>query len=112
MRNKQPVPAPWRGIRMRRTSCGIDPDEPARSVTLPAAWEETAAAALAELAPGGGPVDLPHAAAAWIAPLADRAAALGLALPLAGDLHRLLRSRRGAPSVSIWQGTPDPAPGF
>ncbi|HUN44029.1 MAG TPA: TSCPD domain-containing protein [Acetobacteraceae bacterium] len=97
---------------MRRTSCGADPDEPARSITLPAAWEESAAAALAELAPGNGALALATAADAWIGPLAARAAALGLTLPLADRLHRLLQSRRGAPCAAIWQGVPDPAPSF
>ena len=112
MRNKPPVLAPWRGIRMRRTACGVDPDEPARLVTLPAAWEESAAAGLAELAPGSGPVALPAAAEAWIGPIASRAAALGISLPLGERLHRLLCARRGAPSAAVWQATPDPAPGF
>ena len=81
-------------------------------MTLPAAWDDAAAAALAELAPGTGPVSLPDAAEAWIGPAAARAAALGLALPLSERLHRLLRSRRGAPSDAVWQGGADPAPRF
>jgi ribonucleoside-diphosphate reductase alpha chain len=97
---------------MRRVSAGADPDQPARSVTLPAAWDDAAAAGLAELAPGTGPVTLPDAAEAWIGPAAARADALGLALPLAERLHRLLRSRRGAPSAAVWQGIADAAPRF
>jgi ribonucleoside-diphosphate reductase alpha chain len=97
---------------MRRTSAGVDPDEPARFITLPAAWDDTAAAGLAELAPGTGPASLPDAAEAWIGPVAARAAALGLALPLSERLHRLLRSRRGAPSEAVWQGIAVPAPRF
>ena len=100
---------------MRRTSCGVDPDEPARFITLPAAWEETAASALAELAPGAGPVALAGAAEAWIGPIAGRADALGLTVPLADRLHHLLRARRGAPCAAVWQGLGDPAhpaPGF
>ena len=97
---------------MRRTSCGVDPDQPARSVTIPAAWEETAAAALAELAPGTGPIALAEAAAAWINPIAARAASLGLTVPLADRLHHLLRSRRGAPSAGVWHGIADPLPAF
>ena len=97
---------------MRRTFCGADPDQLARTVTLPAAWEDSAAAALAELACGTGPVSLPHAAEAWIAPIAGRAAALGLTLPIAERLHHLLRSRRGAPGASIWRGAADPVPRF
>lgn len=90
----------------------MDPDEPPRFITLPAAWDDAAATGLAELAPGTGPVTLPDAAEAWIGPTAARAAALGLALPLAERLHRLLRSRRGAPSHAVWQGIADPAPRF
>jgi hypothetical protein len=97
---------------MRRTSAGADPDEPRRFITLPAAWEDAAAAGLAELAPGGGPVALADAAEAWIGPVAARAAALGLTVPLAERLHRLLRSRRGAPSEPVWQGIAVPAPRF
>ena len=97
---------------MRRTSAGVDPDEPARFITLPAAWEATAAAALAELAPGTGPTSLTEAAEAWIAPIAARATALGLTLPLADRLHHLLRTRCGAPCAAVWRGIPDPAPAF
>jgi ribonucleoside-diphosphate reductase alpha chain len=112
MRTKQQTPPLWRGIRMRRISVGADPDEPARLITLPAAWDDVAAAALAELAPGAGSATLPDAAEAWIGPVAARAAALGLELPLAERLHHLLRSRRGAPSEAIWQGIADPASRF
>jgi hypothetical protein len=81
-------------------------------VTLPASWEESAAAALAELAPGSGSVVLSEAAEAWIAPLAEQARAAGLELPLAERLHALLLRRAGAPDAALWQGTPDPAPRF
>lgn len=97
---------------MRRVSAGPDPDEPARQITLPAAWEDAAAAGLAELAPGTRPTSLPDAAEAWIGPIAARAVALGLALPLSDRLHGLLRSRRGAPSEAVWQGLAVPAPRF
>ncbi|HVC62528.1 MAG TPA: TSCPD domain-containing protein [Acetobacteraceae bacterium] len=97
---------------MRRTAAGVDPDEPARFITLPAAWDDFAATGLAELAPGTGPVALPDAAEAWIGPIVLRAAALGLAPPFADRLHHLLRSRRGAPSAAVWQGIADPAPRF
>jgi len=97
---------------MRRTTAGAEPDDPTRFITLPAAWDDLAAAGLAELAPGTGPVVLADAAEAWIGPIAARATALGLDLPLAERLHRLLRSRRGAPSEAVWQGIADPAPRF
>ena len=47
---------------MRRTEVSPDPDSAPRSVTLPAAWEESAAAALSALG-GKGPVDLAGALA-------------------------------------------------
>ncbi len=68
----------WQGVRMRRVMAGADPDDAARLVTLPAAWDDTAAAALAELAPGDGPVTLATAADAWIRPIAERALRAGL----------------------------------
>jgi len=55
----------WHGTRTRRIEIGADPDSPLRLVTLPAAWEDHAAAALATLAPGDGAVSLAGAAASW-----------------------------------------------
>ena len=89
---------------MRRVMAGADPDAPPRLVTLPAAWDDAAAAALAGLAPGEGPVTLAAAADAWIRPVAERALRAGLELPLSERLHRMLLLRHGAPSASIWQG--------
>ena len=96
----------WQGVRMRRVAVED------RMVTLPASWEDTAADALAELAPGAGAVTLAGAADGWIRPLAERARRAGIELPLAGRLHRLLRSRRGAPRASVWRGEAGPCPGF
>src|SRR5665213_1889319 len=59
----------WHGSRTRRIEIGADPDSPLRWVTLPAAWEDRAAAALAVLAPGDGAVTLAGAAAAWASSL-------------------------------------------
>jgi hypothetical protein len=102
----------WHGVRMRRTAAGADPDEPARPITLPAAWDDAAASALAGLAPGKGPITLVAAAQAWIDPISSRATAAGIEIPLADRLHRLLLLRRGAPTEAIWQGRADDAPGF
>ena len=102
----------WHGVRLRRTEAGTDPDEPARAITLPASWEESAAAGLAALAPGNGPVGLPAAAEAWIRLVSEKAANAGLELAFADRLHWLLQLRRGAPSESVWQGLPTPNPGF
>src|SRR6185312_14641860 len=102
----------WQGVRMRRVTVGADPDAPMRLVTLPAAWADTAAAALAELAPGQGPVALAASADEWIRPIAERALRAGLEMPLAERLHRLLLLRHGTPSAPAWQGDTGAVPGF
>src|SRR6476660_7213975 len=94
----------WQGVRVRRVTVGADPDAAPRLVTLPAAWDDMAAAALAGLAPGEGPVMLAAAADAWIRPVAERARRAGLEAPLSERLHRMLLLRHGAPSAPIWQG--------
>jgi hypothetical protein len=102
----------WQGVRMRRVSAAPEPDEDLRLVTLPAAWGESAAAALAALAPGHGPVALEQAAEAWIRPVAARAQRAGIELPLAERLHALLRDRRGAPGAAVWRGLDQDTPCF
>ncbi|HWA81759.1 MAG TPA: TSCPD domain-containing protein [Acetobacteraceae bacterium] len=106
------TPSQWHGVRMRRTLVGADADAPLRSVTLPASWDDMAAAGLAALVAGSGPVRLAFAADAFIRPLAARAAAVGLALPLADRLHALLLARRGTPDAGLWRRAPEPVPGF
>jgi ribonucleoside-diphosphate reductase alpha chain len=102
----------WQGVRMRRTQAAPDPEAPIRAVTLPAAWDDLAAAALAALAPGERPVALATTAETWIRPIAERAAGAGFDFPLGERLHRLLLLQRGAPSPGIWRGEAEPAPGF
>ncbi|MBV8591669.1 MAG: TSCPD domain-containing protein, partial [Acetobacteraceae bacterium] len=107
----------WHGVRLRRIAASPDPDSQPRLVKLPASWDAHAAAALAELAPGQGPVNLPDAAEAWIRAARDQAqqAGLGFAgrdLAIGEHLHALLLSRQGAPECGIWQGRPSPTPGF
>jgi ribonucleoside-diphosphate reductase alpha chain len=102
----------WHGVRMRRVTIGAEPDEAMRVVTLPASWEDSAAAGLAGLAPGSGPSVLAQAAEAWIRPVAERAAAAGLDSQLAERLHWLLQLRRGAPTESVWRGADGHTPGF
>lgn len=94
---------PWAGVRMRTASVAPDPDLPPRRTTLPAAWDQRAAAALAALAPGEGPVALANAADAWVRPLAEQARRAGLEEPLGPRLHALLLSRRGAPAAPLWR---------
>jgi ribonucleoside-diphosphate reductase alpha chain len=102
----------WQGVRMHRVMVGADPDAPPRLVTLPAAWDDTAAAALAALVPGEQPVMLAIAADAWIRPIAERALRAGLEMPLSERLHRMLLLRHGSPSAPIWQGRDGTVPGF
>ena len=102
----------WHGVRMRRTLAGADADAPLRLVSLPASWEDAAASSLVALAGGAGPVRLTTAAEAFIRPLAERAAAMALDIPLAARLRALLLRRRGAPDGGIWQGRSDEAGGF
>jgi len=97
---------------MRRVDASPDPDRPARSVTLPVSWDDPAAAALAALDPGLGPVSLVAAAEAWIGPVAAAAAQAGLDIPLADRLHRLLMLRRGAPTEAVWRLDAEDGPGF
>lgn len=106
------MPSQWRGVRMRRTSIGIDPDSPARAITVPACWEDSAASALAALVPNQGPVALAAAAEAWIARICARAESPEQRAELADRLHAMLLQRRGAPDASVWQDTADPCPGF
>jgi ribonucleoside-diphosphate reductase alpha chain len=102
----------WQGVRMHRVMMGADPDSPPRSVTVPAAWDTNAAAALAALAPGETPIHLATIADAWIKPLAERALRAGLEMPLSERLHRMLLLRHGAPTASVWLGHADETPGF
>jgi ribonucleoside-diphosphate reductase alpha chain len=102
----------WQGVRMRRIAAAADPDGPPRLVTLPAAWESTAASALAALAPGHGPATLPAAAEGWIGPIAAAAVRAELDLPLAERLHLMLLHRQAAPGAAIWQGRAAADPRF
>ena len=106
------TPKMWHGVRMRKIALGADPDQPARTLTLPAIWDDAAAAALAELAPGTGPASLAQVAEAWIRPIGDRARRAGIELPLEERLHALLLHRQGAPTDPIWRGQSEPEPGF
>jgi ribonucleoside-diphosphate reductase alpha chain len=93
----------WHGTRTRRIEIGADPDSPARLITLPAAWEDHAAAALAALAPGDGPVALADAARVW---------ASRLDAELEQRALRLLLERRAAPTETAWSGRAADDPGY
>jgi hypothetical protein len=102
----------WHGVRMRRTEASPDPDSALRGVTLPASWDDSAAAALATLDRGTGPVAVAAAAQAWIGPIAAAACQAGLDMPLADRLHRLLLLRRGSPTEAVWRLDAEDGPGF
>jgi hypothetical protein len=102
----------WQGVRMRRVLVGADPDAVLRQVTLPASWDDTAAAALAGLASGEEPVKLAAVADAWIRPVSERALRAGMEVPLSERLHRMLLLRHGAPSAQTWRGQEEAVPGF
>ncbi len=89
----------WDGVRMRRCLAAADADGPPRQVTLPAAWDDAAAAGLAMLAPGAGAIELASLAEAWLAPLAARG---GLAL--AAEMQTLLLEQRAALAEPAWTG--------
>jgi len=110
--SSRPGPRTWHGVRLRRTTAAPDPDAAQRAVTLPVEWDLPAAAALAALAPGDGPVTIAAAADAWIRPIADRARRAGIETPLSDLLHDLIVTRRGAPTTSIWRDEATTTPGF
>ncbi len=92
-------------MRLRTVSAAPDPDRPSRPVTLPASWEDGAAAALSELLPPGrGPAALPEAAELWLLPLGRAARAAGLCPDLDDRLRLLLLRRRAAPDARLWRG--------
>jgi hypothetical protein len=84
-------------------------------VRLPAAWDDSAASALCDLAPGTGRVSLPSLAHSWIGAVASRAKEAGYPC-LTERLHNLLLHRQAAPTLDVWRGTvgdsPGTAPGF
>ncbi|WP_424811269.1 hypothetical protein [Roseococcus sp. YIM B11640] len=107
----------WEGVALRRTRIGADPDAPPRALALPAEWEPEAAAALAALAPGSGPVTLPRAAEAWISTALARGTKAGSisqreALRLGEAWRALLLARRGAPGAEVWRGETKAEPRF
>jgi hypothetical protein len=84
----------WHGIKQAVFTAQADPDGPSVSVILPAAWGQSAADALASLA---GSAKLAELAQAWAAPIAARAATLGLEPDFETVLHGLIASRQGCP---------------
>lgn len=89
-----------------------DPDDAPRSVTLPADWDDTAAEAVARLAPGHGPANLPELAARWIDDLCAGEVSGPVIGPVARTLSCLLLMRQAAPGESLWHGHHDRRPTF
>ncbi|WP_052388967.1 TSCPD domain-containing protein [Belnapia moabensis] len=99
----------WEDVALRRTRAAADPDAPPRAVALPLGWDAEAAAALAALAPGQGPVTLPRLAEGWIGRVTRAGRKSGLfdatgAARLSEGLRALLLTRRGAPGAEVWRG--------
>ena len=109
---QQQIDKSWHGIKQSRFIGRADPDGPDSLVKLPAAWGPPAADALAAVLPDRSEIDLAEAADAWIAPIAERAAAIGISPTLSQDLHALLAARRGAPSPEVWRRELLVQPGF
>ena len=117
--NSQQISAHWNGVRMRKVRAGADPDAATRLVTLPADWDDDAAAALAQLAPGQANVSLAQAAARWIQAIAgvpaSQEADAGTTITdsgLAERLNQLLLYRVAAPNQAVWQASRTETPAF
>ncbi len=84
----------WHGIRQAVFEASADPDSPLVSVTLPAAWGQPAADALAAM----GGTNLAELAQNWAAPIAARAATLGLDPDFECLIHALIANRQACPA--------------
>jgi hypothetical protein len=84
----------WHGIKQASFTAQADPDSPPISVTLPAAWGQAAADALAAM----GETNLAERAHQWAAPIAARAATLGLDPEFETRLHALIANRQACPA--------------
>ena len=102
----------WHGIKLTTFDAAADPDAPQVLVTLPAAWGQKAADALAAILPGKRMLHIAEAAETWISPVAARAAAAGLEENIAAGLHAVLAAHRGSPSVNVWRNRAAGQPGF
>jgi hypothetical protein len=98
----------WHGTRQAIFQARPDPDGDPIPAKLPVSWGQSAADALAALMPDAKSLDLAGAAETWIAPIAARAAAIGVSTTAGAELHALLAARRGAPGAATWRGQPGP----
>jgi hypothetical protein len=102
----------WHGIEQSSFIAQADPESPPTEVTLPAAWGQEAADALAAIWPGRPEIDFLKEAATWISPIAAKARAAGLDQDMETALHALLAERLGAPATGAWHGDLFKQPGF
>ena len=94
---------PWHGTKLSTFEAAADPDSSSVQATLPAAWGQDAANAMAAILPGRRRPHIAHEAENWIAPLGARAAAAGFEIDLPTQLHAMLAGRRASPSMNIWR---------
>lgn len=94
---------PWHGIRLTTFEAAADPDSLPVQATLPTAWGQDAANALAAILPGKRRAHIAHEAESWIAPLGARATTAGLQIDLPARLHAMLAGRRASPSMNVWR---------
>jgi hypothetical protein len=102
----------WHGIRQISVAGRGDPDAPAVTVKIPAAWGPAAADALAALFSKRKNIDLALVAEDWIAPIAARAETAGLGGDFGTQLHALVATRRAVPLAGVWQGQNSGDTGF
>ena len=105
---------PWRGVRMRRVAAGADPDAPPRPSRMPAAWDDRAAAALADAGARRRRRSALEHGRRSLDP-ADRRAARGRRdCPTLGGAaaRRCCWRRRGAPTAPVWRGAAGSEPGL
>ena len=95
----------WHGVRLRWVEAAPDPDAEPLRVQLPASWSDTAAAAIAGMAPAARMIKLPELAAGWITRAALRADEAGLfaKASFTAALHDLLIRQRAVPGQAIWE---------
>ncbi|HQT38470.1 MAG TPA: TSCPD domain-containing protein [Acidocella sp.] len=87
----------WHGIRQAVFNGQSDPDSPPVAVTIPVAWGQQAADALASLIPDKNALDIAQLTQAWVTPIAARAQALGLSGQLTAGLNALVANRQACP---------------
>lgn len=87
----------WHGIKQAGFTAAADPDSAPVTITIPAAWGQNAADALAALT-ANQPANLADLTSHWIAPVAALASTLGLEPDLETRLHHLIANRQACPA--------------